>query len=140
MSITNPFIPQHLLCSWILILLSFFIMSSYRNFIFTKWLRGAYSIKSRSLGKSNNLLGYKILTSHSLSFNPLTIGYTGSSLRHTGFSSWGAWAQFPQSIWAFSSPTRHQTCVPCIGRQLLNHQATREVPNPLPIKPLFSGF
>ena len=27
-----------------------------------------------------------------------------------------------------SSWTRDQTCIPCIGRQILNHCATREVP------------
>ena len=26
-----------------------------------------------------------------------------------------------------SSPTRDQTCVPCIGRRILNHWTTREV-------------
>ena len=30
-----------------------------------------------------------------------------------------------------SSPTRARTCVPCIGRRILNHCATREVPTQL---------
>ena len=31
-------------------------------------------------------------------------------------------------MWDLSSPTRDQTCIPCIGRQLLNHWTTGEVP------------
>ena len=34
----------------------------------------------------------------------------------------------PHGIHDFSSPTRDQTCIPCIGRQILNHWTTREVP------------
>ena len=73
----------------------------------------------------------------------LLLQSTGS--RHVGFSSCGAWAQ---QLWLLgsrgqalqlwhtglvaprhvgSSWTRAQTCVPCIGRQILNHRATREV-------------
>ena len=33
-----------------------------------------------------------------------------------------------RSTWDLSSPTRDQTPVPCIGRWILNHCATREVP------------
>ena len=39
-----------------------------------------------------------------------------------------AWASLPQDIWEISSPTRNQTCVLCIGRQILNQWTTREVP------------
>ena len=35
---------------------------------------------------------------------------------------------WPQDIWDLISPTRDQTCTPCIGRQNLNHWITREVP------------
>ena len=38
-----------------------------------------------------------------------------------------------------SSQTRAQTCVPCIGRQILNHCATREAPHCLFNPPLCSG-
>ena len=30
-------------------------------------------------------------------------------------------------MWDLSSPTRDQTCISCIGRQILNHWTTREV-------------
>ena len=47
----------------------------------------------------------------------------------------GAWAQLltpgaylPDSMWDLTSPTRDQTCVPCVGRQILNPWTTREVP------------
>ena len=54
--------------------------------------------------------------------------------RHAGFSSCGTWAQHlwltglvaPQHVG--SSRTRDWTHVPCIGRRILNHWATREVP------------
>ena len=51
-----------------------------------------------------------------------------------GFSKWGVW---DQQLWCTSlvatwhvksSQTRDQTCVPCIGRWLLNHWTTTEVP------------
>ena len=32
-----------------------------------------------------------------------------------------------QGMWDLSSPTRDQTCIPCIGRWSLNHWTTREV-------------
>ena len=55
---------------------------------------------------------------------------TGS--RHMGFNSWGTQAQqlwlaglvAPQHVG--SSWTRARTCVPCIGRRILNHYTTRE--------------
>ena len=73
----------------------------------------------------------------------LLLWSTGS--RHVGFSSCGTWAQQlwlvgsraqAQQLWRTglvaprhvgSSGTRDRTCVPCIGRRILNHCATREV-------------
>ena len=46
----------------------------------------------------------------------------------SGFSSCIAWAQLLHGMWDLSSLTRDWTCVPCIGRQTLNHWTTREVP------------
>ena len=73
----------------------------------------------------------------------LLLQSTGS--RHAGFSSCSTWAQQlwlvgfrGQTQWCMglvalwhvgSSRTRNRTCVPCIGRQILNHCVTREVPN-----------
>ena len=67
------------------------------------------------------------------------------ALEPAGFSSCGAWAQWLQctgsrvrglqQLWVAgfvapwrvgSSQTRARTCVPCIGRQILNHCTTRE--------------
>ena len=74
----------------------------------------------------------------------LLLWSTGS--RHAGFSSCGMWAQQlqfagsraqAQQLWRMglvapqhvgSFRTRAQTHVPCIGRWILNHCATREVP------------
>ena len=43
-------------------------------------------------------------------------------------SSCGSQAQLPRGMWDLSSPTRHPTRVPCMGRRTLNHWTTREVP------------
>ena len=42
-------------------------------------------------------------------------------------SSCGSWAQLLRSMWD-PPQTRARTLVPCIGRQILNHCATREAP------------
>ena len=39
----------------------------------------------------------------------------------------GVWAWLPQDVWDLSFLTRDQTCVPCIGRQVLNPWTTKEV-------------
>ena len=45
-----------------------------------------------------------------------------------GLSSFGAGAQLPRGMWDLSPLTRYPTCVPCIGRWILNHWTIREVP------------
>ena len=47
--------------------------------------------------------------------------------RRAGLSSWGAraWLVAPQHV--RSSWTRGRTCIPCIGRWILNHWTTRDV-------------
>ena len=50
-----------------------------------------------------------------------------SSCSAYGLSGCGVRASLPHSMWGLSSPTRGWTCVPCIGRQILNHWTTREV-------------
>ena len=68
-------------------------------------------------------------------------GSIRSQLQRSGYSLWRAgfslvvvsgpqstWAQFPSGLWDLSSPNRDQTHIPCIGRQILNHWTTREVP------------
>ena len=58
----------------------------------------------------------------------------GSSLQPAGFSLVVALrflSERPQllhGVWDLSSLTRDRTCVPCIGRRILNHWTTREVP------------
>ena len=51
---------------------------------------------------------------------------TGS--RVYGLSSCGAWASLPSGVWDLSSPTKDQTHVLYIGRWILNHWTTRNVP------------
>ena len=59
-------------------------------------------------------------------------------------SNWGARAQLPCGMWDLSFPPRDWTHVPCIGRQILYHWTTREVPLVLTFKLLlvstYSGF
>ena len=44
------------------------------------------------------------------------------------FSSCGIQAQLPQGMGDLSSPTRNQAPIPCIGRWIPSHWATKEVP------------
>ena len=50
------------------------------------------------------------------------------SLWHVVFSGCGSWAGLPCGMWDLSSLTRDQTLVPCVGKRILNHWTTREVP------------
>ena len=50
-----------------------------------------------------------------------------SSVLECRLSSCGTWASLLRSMWEYSR-TRAQTRVPCVGRQILNHCTTREVP------------
>ena len=77
--------------------------------------------------------------------------------RHMGFSSCGTWVQQlwltgsraqAQQLWCTgfvaprhvgSSQTRDQTHVPCTGRQILNHCATREFPVGWTLEPNMVG-
>ena len=36
--------------------------------------------------------------------------------------------QLPRAKWDLNSSTKDRTCIPCIGRLILNHWTTREVP------------
>ena len=61
--------------------------------------------------------------------------HTESSQRHAGFSNFDAQSLGHAGFVALqcvglvnSSPARDRTCVSCIGRQILNHWTTREVP------------
>ena len=58
---------------------------------------------------------------------------TDSLVAAQGLSSYGTQTYILQhaGIWDLSSPTMDGTGVPCIARQILNHQTTREVPSHL---------
>ena len=43
-------------------------------------------------------------------------------------SSCGVQDLLPRGMWDLSSPTRDRTCVPCVGRWILYHWTSREVP------------
>ena len=61
---------------------------------------------------------------------PLTVVASlvaGHRLQTRRLSSCGSRAQLLRGMWE-SSQTRARTCVPCIGRQILNHCTTREAP------------
>ena len=121
--------------------LHFFFFFRFLNFIYF-WLRWVFiaarglSLVAASGGCSS--LWFAGFSSRWL----LLLQSTGS--RHTGFSSCGSQAQWlwlagsraqAQQSWRTglvaprhvgSSQTRARTSVPCIGRQILNHCATRE--------------
>ena len=48
------------------------------------------------------------------------------ALEHAGWWLWCTGLVVPRHVG--SSQTRDRTCVPCIGRRILNHWTTREVP------------
>ena len=61
---------------------------------------------------------------------PLTIAASlvaEHGLQTRRLSNCGSWAQLLHGMWDLSQ-TRARTRVPCIGRQILNHCATREAP------------
>ena len=67
----------------------------------------------------------------------LLLQCTGSALWRVGFvslvevhglSSCGAQASLPLDMWDLSSPTRDRPHIPCIGKRILYHWTTREVP------------
>ena len=58
----------------------------------------------------------------------------GFSLRSTGSGAWSQWLWHIGLVppWPVEPPqTRDRACVPCIGRQILNHWTTREVQLPV---------
>ena len=58
-----------------------------------------------------------------------SLWHTGSLVEACELSSCGARAQLPRGMWDLSSLTRDRTHVPCIGRRILYHWTTREVPS-----------
>ena len=53
----------------------------------------------------------------------------GAGARACDLPTCGTWArELCHSLCDLSSPTRDWTHVPCIGRQILNHRTTREIP------------
>ena len=127
-------------------LIFFYIYLFMYLFIYFFWLRWVF-VAARGLSLVAASRGHSSLQCTGLSLQwPLLLQSTGS--RHAGLSSCGTWAQQfwhvssraqAQQLWctglaaprhAGSSRTRDRTRVPCIGRRILNHCATREVPGP----------
>ena len=54
--------------------------------------------------------------------------FTSWSSRAHVLSSCRTWVQLPCGMWDLSPPLRDRTQVPCIGRRILTHWTTREVP------------
>ena len=97
------------------------------------WLRWVFvAVRGLSLVAASG--GYSSLQCTGFSLRWLLLLWSTGS-RCAGFSSCGTWAQ---QLWCVglvalwhvgSFWTRAGTHVPCIGRWILNHCATREVPN-----------
>ena len=104
----------------------------YYLFLFIFWLHWVF-VAARGLSLVTASRGYSSLRCAGFSLQQLLLlRSTGS--RCVGFSSCGTWAQ---QLWHMAlvaprhvgpSRTRDRTCVPCIGRRILNYCATREVP------------
>ena len=58
----------------------------------------------------------------------LSLRHTGSLVEARELNSCGERVSLPRGMWDLSSLTRDRTHVPCIGRQILYHWTTREVP------------
>ena len=109
-----------------------FFFKKTRVFIYLFWLCWVFGDAHRlSLVAASG--GYSSLRCAGFSLRWLLL-LRSTGCRRAGFSSCGSWAQ---SLWhaglvaprhVGSSRTRAWTRVPCIGRQILNHCATREVP------------
>ena len=123
--------------------LSFFFLHIYLFIYF--WLRWVF-VAARGLSLVAVSGGYSLLQCMGFSLRWLLLLWSTGS-RYVGFSSCGMQAQqlwltgsraHAQQLWRTdlvapqhvgSSWTRARTRVPCIGRQILNHCATREVPS-----------
>ena len=103
-------------------------------FIYLFWLRWVF-VAARGLSLVATIGAYSSLWCMGFSLRWLLLLWSTGS-RCVGFSScsmraqqlWLAGLVAPQHVG--SSRTRDRTHVPCIGRWILNHCATREVPEP----------
>ena len=122
--------PQQSRCTFLVFLL---FNPFLKNFIhlFTFWRHWVF-VAARGLSLVVASGGYSSLPCMGCSLRWLLLLWSTSS-RRASFSSCGTWAQY---LWCTglvapwhvgSSQTRARTRVPCIGRQILNHCATREV-------------
>jgi len=94
-----------------------------------------------------------LVASCRLSLIVVSVGYSSCSALVSHCSGFFFWAQVlehesSQQLWCKgsvasshveSSRTRDQTCVPCIGKQILNHWTTRKVQNGHFFKSYFLG-
>ena len=91
-------------------------------FKFYFWLCWVF-VDARGLSLVAASGGYSLLQCAGFSLQWLLLLWSTGS-RHLGFSSCGTGLVAPRCMG--SSQTRVQTCVPCIGRQILNNCTTRE--------------
>ena len=108
--------------------------SFFKKFIYF-WLRWVF-VAARSVFLVAASGGYSSLWCAGFSLRWLLLLWNTGS-RCTGFNSCGSWAAGSvvvahglscSAACGIFSRTRARTLVPCIGRQILNHCATREVP------------
>ena len=112
--------------------MTFFPIFFFFNLFIYFWLCRIF-VAAHGLSLVASTGGYSLLQCTGFSLQWLLL-FQSMGSRHTSFSSCGTRAQV---LWLTglvalqhvgSSQTRHRTRVPCIGRQILNHWATREVP------------
>ena len=119
----SPMAVQQFLFFFLILFIYLFIFGC----IGSSWQHAGLSLVAASRG-------YSSLQCTGFSLQWLLLLWSTDS-RRVGFSSCGMQAQYlwrtglvaPQHVG--SSWTRARTCVPCIGRRILNHCATREAPS-----------
>ena len=97
-----------------------FFFCNYLFYLWPCWVFVAVAQALSSCSEQRLLSSWGARTSHCSD-----ISYGAQILGCTGFSSYGSKASCSKDL---SSQNRDRTRVPCIGRRILNHWTTREVP------------
>ena len=92
-----------------------------------------WSTGSKHIGVSSGyrILGSVVTAQGSRALELQELWHTGSGVATLDPGAWAQWSWHAGLVAAWQvepSWSRDRTCVPCIGRQILNHCATKEVP------------
>ena len=117
-------------------LVTLFLYSIFKNiylfyliYLFYSWLRREYLFLAAAGGifvVACGIFCWGVWAPESV--GSVVCGHTASLVEALRLSSCGGHVQLPRSRWDLNSPTRDRTHVPCVGRWILYHWTTREVP------------